>query len=517
MEGPAFGEQFKTLLLWAGGLILAILVGWKIGLSDYKTLLLVAIAILGACFAFFSGDFFWVVTIASSFLGGTFPILGGSFTPFQILMATGVAKFFVEDIVLKRTHFRPGNRFDLFLIAGFMGILTLHALHDRFGMRFLGSHVWGGRNYVNVYVGLVAFFVVQSISLKPKLWAKLPYVVLGVTGFDLVIAMVTTIFPSSIYKIYPFYSAVSTAGIHEITTGASVEAARIGDWGNFGFTLIAFVLASVSLRQILTPRNLLRALGIILGGLAVLYSSFRSAVLNTLVVVLAAGIRDLRFKVLLLLPVVALFLFGLSFLNSEVVHLPKQVQRSLTFIPGKWDNDMAQDAAASNDFRRQVWTLWADRYFPLHPWLGRGFGFQSQWVQRSIYNPQAVDYRQMVEVGNIHNGFFATVDAFGIVGTLFFIIWNVRLLVRAFRVPFRRDDPGGIALRFVALILGASILCYWVGAASVGSFLPQEFALAGLFLGLRRGTGSILTDERVLSPASGESPQMRLAATSRGF
>src|SRR2546426_316123 len=81
---------------------------------------------------------------------------------------------------------------------------------------FLGSSVWGGRNYVNVYVGLAAFFVVQSIPMQPKVWARLPYMVLAVTTFDLIIAIITTIFPSSIYKIYPFYSAVSVAGIEEI-------------------------------------------------------------------------------------------------------------------------------------------------------------------------------------------------------------------------------------------------------------------------------------------------------------
>ena len=85
-----------------------------------------------------------------------------------------------------------------------MGVLTLHALHDRFGMRFLGSNVWGGRSYVNVFVGFAAFAVIQSIPLNPRIWRKLPYFVLAVAGFDLVIALVTTIFPASIYAIYPF-------------------------------------------------------------------------------------------------------------------------------------------------------------------------------------------------------------------------------------------------------------------------------------------------------------------------
>jgi hypothetical protein len=476
----------KVLLFWGAGLLFAIFVGWNIGTANYWQLILGAVVFGGAFIAFFSGRFFWVLTIASSFLAGTFPILGGQFTPFQILMGVGVTKFFIEDIVLRRTRLKTGDKFDKIMIAGFMGILTLHAIHDRFGMRFLGSSVWGGKNYVNVYVGLAAFFVVRSIPMQSKIWAKFPYVVFAVTSFDLLIAVITTIFPASIYKIYPFYSAVSLLGLEEIIRGESDVTGRIGGFGNFGFILITIILASISLRKILNPKNLLHLMCLIAGCVTVVYSGFRSAVLDTLIGFVAAGIRDLKFKILLLLPFLALLLFGLSVLNSEVIHLPKQVQRSLAFLPGKWDAEMAGDAAASNNFRTQTWTVWTREYFPLHPWLGRGFGFRSQWAQQSRYNPTAVDYRQTVEVGNIHNGFFASLDAFGVIGTAAFVIWNLRLLARALQVPFRKDDQAGMVLRFIALYLAVSIISYWIGAQNIGAFLPQEFALAGLFLRLQQ-------------------------------
>jgi hypothetical protein len=490
VENSALSQQSRTLLLWGGGLLLAILVGWTIGFANYQSLIIWTGIVAIAVVAFFSGRFFWVLTIGSSFLGGIFPFLGANFTPFQILVAIGVAKFLIEDVVLRRTRIKPANRFDMLMIVGFMAVLTVHAVHDRFGMRYLGSSVWGGRNYVNVYVGLAAFFVVQSIPMKPKVWAKLPYVILAVTSFDLLIGVITTIFPSSIYKIYPFYSAVSMLGIEEIVTGESDVTGRLGAFGNFGFILITLVLASVSLRHILNPSNLLRVIGLIIGSLTVLYSGYRSSVLNTLIGFVAAGIRDLKFAVVLLLPLLAIVLFGLSVVNSQFFHLPKQVQRGLAFLPGKWDAKMASDAAASNDFRMHVWSLWAHNYFPVHPWLGRGFGFQKEWTKTSVYNPTAADYRQMVEVGNIHNGFFGTLDTFGVVGAIFFILWNLGILVRSLRVSFRRDDPSGLALRFLALYLVVSILSFWIGALNVGSFLPQEFALVGVFLRLRQNLKS---------------------------
>ena len=505
MDNPGLTQQLKTLLLCGAGLLFAIFLGTQIGAENYPQLLLGAVIVIVGSISLFSGRFFWVMTIASSFLAGTFPILGGQFTTFQILMVIGIAKFFVGDIVLRRTKIKLGTRFDALMIVGFMSILTWHGVHDRFGMRFLGSNVWGGRNYVNVYVGLVAFFVIQSIPIKPKLWAKLPYVILAVTAFDAVIGIITTIFPSSIYEIYPFYSAVSLAGIEEVLKG-NVETARLSSVGNFGVTLIILILASVSMREVLHPSNFFRLISLIGGFLTVLYSGFRSAVSSMLIATAVAGVRDLKWAVLALLPFVAALLFALSVVNSEFITLPGQVQRSLAFIPGRWDFDAAQDAAASNDFRIKVWTLWWREYFPVHPLIGRGFGFRSSWAATSVVEHGAYETQQVVETGNIHNGCFSTLDAFGIVGTIFFVIWNIRLLARTFRVPLPKNDPDGVAVRFLGLYLATTIIFYSVGASSVGSFLPQEFAMAAVFLRLQRELS--LESSRAQSPARADESEL---------
>jgi O-antigen ligase len=86
----------------------------------------------------------------------------------------------------------------------------------------------------------------------------------------------------------------------------------------------------------------------------------------------------------------------------------------------------------------------------------------------------------------MHNGLFASLDVIGIIGTLFFIMWNLRLFFQTFRVPRPRGDAEGRVLRFLALYLAVSISSYWIGALGVGSFLPQEFAIAAVLLRLQR-------------------------------
>jgi hypothetical protein len=484
MVNPAAAQKIRIFLICAVVLGLAIYLGAQIGNETYAPLLLGAVALIVISIPLFSGHYFWVLTIASSFLAGTFPILGGQFTPFQILMAIGVVKFLIGDVVLKHARIRKPERFDTLLIAGFMAILIWHGVLDRFGMKFLGSNIWGGRQYVNVFVGLAAFFVILTVPMKQTLWTKLPHIVLAVTMFDLIIGIITTVFPGSIYTIYPFYSAVSQTGLEELTSGESLTG-RIGNFGNFGFLLATWVLASVSLRKILLPSNFFRFVGLMIGVFSAVYSGFRSAVINTFVGILAAGIRDLRLAVIALLPVVAILLFAVSFVNSDVIKLPKQVQRSLAFIPGKWDTDMVLDVEASNDFRQQIWSLWLKDYFPAHPLIGRGFGFKSEWGHRLVNRNDPYINVQVVETGNIHNGFLAALDCFGIVGTILFVLWNWRLLIRTFRVPSPKRDPEAVTLRFLGIYLAVSIICYWMGAQDVGSFLPREFALAAVFIRLQ--------------------------------
>lgn len=486
MENPAITSQVKAFVIGSACLVLAIFLGYMIGTEEYASLLIGTVVVAACSFWFFSGPYFWVVAIASSLLGGAVPILGAQFTPFQMLMAMGLVKFAVEDVILRRIKIQTPDKFDALMIAGFMVIILAHGIDDRFGMRYLGSSVWGGRHYVNVFVGLAAYFVIQSIPVEAKVWAKFPYVVLAFLGFDLLIAIVTTILPNSVYYIYPFYSAVSSASLQEAIGGTEDVTARIGAFGNFGFMLLAIVMASVSLRTLVHPSNLFRILCLMVGSACALLSGFRSAVLNSFALLITTGIRDLKAGVFFLLPIIGAALFAVSLINSQVVALPKQIQRALAFLPGEWDTEMTSNAQASNQFRLNVWNLWYRQYFPEHPIVGRGFGFNREWTKQSIRYGEAADYQQMVETGNLHSGFLSSLDTFGILGATFFVCWNLTLLVRALRIPFDRRPKEYFALRFLSLYLAVWILCYWIGALTVGAYLPQQFALAGLFMRLRK-------------------------------
>ena len=112
--------------------------GWR--RENYAELLLGTVIVAVACHFPFSGRFFWVLTIASSFLGGTFPILGGQFTPFQILMAIGGSRSSSSvTLSCRRTKLKLGTRVD--------------ALLDR---RIHGNHhlAWRPRSFRDAFPGI---------------------------------------------------------------------------------------------------------------------------------------------------------------------------------------------------------------------------------------------------------------------------------------------------------------------------------------------------------------------------
>src|SRR5262249_31519619 len=107
-----------------------------------------------------------------------------------------------------------------------------------------------------------------------------------------------------------------------------------------------------------------------------------------------------------------------------------------------------------------------------------------------------------VETGNIHNGFLASLDSMGIVGTLFFVIWNLRLLVRTVQVPFRTDDPNGMVLRVISRYLAGPIISYWIFGQDSGTLLSQELFRVGVCLRLQSDRAAVEVSSAVTVPTS---------------
>jgi hypothetical protein len=467
------------------GLVAAWVAGNQVAEQDFVGIALILGTFLLGLVWFMTGENLWVYVAGSAFLSGTVGILG-NLSPFMILSLLGLAKYIVDKVIFGKLNLRTGVKGDFLLICGFMSVLTWHAISDRLGLRILGSTVWGGRFYVWIYCGLFAYIVLSSLPVDGKAWSKLPLLILFALFFDLIVGVITAMVPSLVEVIAPFYSGVSLSGYQNVDVGVVEDkTGRVGAFGDFGLGILLLVLARYNIASLWRPNYFIAFVGTIVGIAGVLAGGFRSAILNTLLLFLAASIRDLKGRAFLMIAGVAGLLILLPLVHQHVFSLPKQIQRGLTFLPADWDPEMVADAESSNEFRFKIWNIWASKFFPEHPFLGRGFGFDPSLTGYSSYVSDASDINWdivCVATGSIHNGFFSVIDAMGIVGAVFFIFWQLVLLRRIVIYLLKEDNSGSNpALRYLALYLFITILSYWMGALNVGAYLVRFFVLASAF------------------------------------
>jgi hypothetical protein len=123
--------------------------------------------------------------------------------------------------------------------------------------------------------------------------------------------------------------------------------------------------------------------------------------------------------------------------------LPPNTQRALSFLPGTWEERYVGDAAASSDWRFEIWreVLMTDRWIN-NKWMGDGLGFTARELQYQMSHGMAgsggvsgfdAHRESILASGDYHSGPVSTIRVIGYVGLIFFIVAQIRLAVHAHR------------------------------------------------------------------------------------
>lgn len=452
--------------------------------------------ILGPAFVFVLmfglPHYIWAVALATFFIPASIPGLPIPFTLYELILIMLAGKYVIEQVIIRKRGIRPGPAPDWLFLCGLLAVLIFHGVQDRFGMRILGSSLWGGRAYVSIALAVVGYFVILSSRISLSSFRHLPHLILAVGTIDFAIKLTTTLFPSTIPYFYVFYSDVSTAG--KVGAEAAIFAGRWGFLGNYGYLLILWGFSTARIPEFFTKMKWLQASAVLLGILFCFASGYRSSVGNAAGFCLVAAWRDLGWKGPLvgLVPLV-LACVAAIFIQSAF-GLPKIVQRGLVFLPGDWDAEVVKDAKGSNDFRGEVWTLWMNQQFPQAPVLGRGFCLPPEKIYSVLpylssegFGGEYTRNEAFVISGNIHNTLFSVVDRFGLVGGFFFVAWLVVYLNRMRRyLQESRGQPLEPALQWLTLFLFSYTILSLPGALRAESLMVQQIFFVGVFYALLR-------------------------------
>jgi len=136
---------------------------------------------------------------------------------------------------------------------------------------------------------------------------------------------------------------------------------------------------------------------------------------------------------------------ALAFTQGKVFDYPLALQRGLSFLPGDWDFKAKREADASSEWRGRVKELFYNEYFHQKPLLGAGYHYDPELAKRDTDAYLAIaayqaeigdsyrDVRRFIEQRMPHEGLVHTLLVSGLVGTAFFFIFCLALLLQCYR------------------------------------------------------------------------------------
>jgi hypothetical protein len=381
---------------------------------------------------------------------GTFVIGKLNFLPFG-LTATAIFTlgliiyYFFGYFTLKQRSVSPGP---VFLFLPILVITAIVAYHNRkIGLHAFGSSAEGSRPGLLMLLGAAGYICGTSISPpSASFLSRLPWYCVFVGVLTSLPDVITTFFPS----LAPYFYYLTT----QVNIGAYLEAegfgsdvTRAGGLGGIGLYLEAALLAYYPIHTWWRPFRWWVPILFIFSLGGCVYGGYRSTVLLFGVVFLLGTWCYYTWRTLFILPVALLGILGLSLCVQNGMDLPLSVQRSLSFLPGKWDAAVMGSTESSNKFREDIKNVYIREELYKSPWLGNGFVFdtaQADMLDVLSRNDTTPDHyylaKSFIFSKTFHVGWISLYDAIGLIGGGAFIALGLGMIGMAARFVWNQAD-----------------------------------------------------------------------------
>ena len=447
-----------TMIATIAGLALAYQMGQWTANSNYKFVAAVFGAGGGMLIVFTLQRHFWLLIPLCWVLSGRMSWLPLPFSVQEMGVFAAFGVFVVRTAMKSVSPVTPKfNHLDMLLWFN-VAIIVAMWIRTPVGLAFLGSEIVGGKPYMNVAVGLMAYLVLHKCFAGPKLAYVFPLLLLGPTAMVSFLGVFTYVFPATAPLIYPLYSGIDISSYMQDTYqggagGSTIQEGRFQTLGNLGMMMIMALLAYVGPARAMNPLGLRNFLILFFALIFIGLSGFRSALIQGTATILLAsyfwhgGIGVFRTAFLGFVALV------LAYSYQGVADLPRSIQRSLSFIPGPWNEEIVRGAKSSTDWRVDMWktALTSDRYIK-NKWIGNGFGFSKEdlaiMVSGSMggqgYFGDENNKEAFMIQGSYHSGPVTAIHFAGVLGLIGILAlqiaiagYSYRLLRRAWNTPMR--------------------------------------------------------------------------------
>jgi hypothetical protein len=505
-------EYVTTTVAMTAGMGLALYCGKLTGTGQMKMVAIIATAALVTSLCITLRARIWLIIPLCWWLTGRIPVTE---LPFSLRdMAVGIVfGAYLVFYSLKLLRTKPVFEFLDFLILLNLVYLVTVFLRNPVGLDWLGSEKVGGRPYFDIGLAFVAFWLLSRAPADVLAARIMPVMLLLGSTFVSLGSIFLTIFPGSagflglIYSNFAPPDAATAAIMAQDQVGRKPELAAVGSSGMQVFSAYFRPITLVS------PFHPLRLLGTIVFITAILLSGFRSALGSVAVYMVISAYYRKTFRDIFAFGVVGVFVIAIMTAgNGYIFTLPASAQRTLSFLPGKWDETATLDARGSTTWRWEIWRLaLTESKWIQNKLLGDGFGLTKydlsvvQSFQSAGANPQD----NFLTVGNYHSGPISTIRYAGVVGLALFAAMMGAIIIKAVRLI---RICSGTPLFPVALFIGMPLIFYPIPFIFVAGGYDTSFTELLFYAGMLRMLNRTSESMRAQASAGSTPRQVTVSA-----
>ena len=275
-----------------------------------------------------------------------------SIAELSIIMAS---LYYVMNLIYGRKLGSPPSHTLSFLIWANIIYIATAFFRNPVGFAFLGGSARvGGKPYIDVTMGIMAYLILSRYRLSALKAKKLPLWSLYIAAFVSLAGGVGAYFPevgNILGMLYSgFYnngfdtSGMSSALFSETSLVAGQD--RLGFFLTFGSTTILYLISQTNPTQFSLRQVLAYAAGLIM----IMLSGFRSGLTNVLIMTLVGSIIREKMNGIIKMGafILVICLAGILF-SYTPISLPNTFQRTLSFLPGNLDPVVKLDAQGSSE------------------------------------------------------------------------------------------------------------------------------------------------------------------------
>lgn len=387
-------------------------------------------ALIGIVFGL-KGQIWFIIPVATG-LGWSLNFLPLGFNMIEISCLIAIGYMILVVMVMERRPIRVGPLPVWGPILILLLLIAYHWLGTGAGFRVLGGDTYGGRRNFQIVLGVVPYLIILTCAYgRREDLNRVPFVFMVATLIGALPFIISSFFPSTAGVLYYFTGNINVEKLmstrDSFSEGAGSVMNRIAAFGPIGIALQGWLISRYPVQTWWQPHRWWVAVLSLAAFLIVARSGFRSMLFVFVLVSLVGAFLWMRGRSLWLVVMGATVVGFLCAGQGTLFQLPNAIQRSLSFLPGQWSEQVLATAKSSNAFRQSIREVYWSEFGWKSPIIGNGFAVDPRVTEQALnigYRAMNADdeARGFILRKDFHEGLLSIWDSTGAVGLFFFLL-----------------------------------------------------------------------------------------------